>query len=59
MNRSACGTRLLISVLIAAFAFGIGGDGGAQTRAVPQSRQDIQLSFAPVVRNAAPAVVNI
>ncbi len=28
-------------------------------RVVPQSRQDIQLSFAPVVRRAAPAVVNI
>jgi serine protease Do len=31
----------------------------AQTRTVTQTRQDIQLSFAPVVRNAAPAVVNI
>jgi serine protease Do len=26
---------------------------------VPQSREDIQLSFAPLVRKAAPAVVNI
>lgn len=26
-------------------------------RVVPQSRQDIQISFAPVVRRAAPAVV--
>jgi len=31
----------------------------AQTRAVPESRAEIQLSFAPVVRRAAPAVVNI
>ncbi len=59
MNSSARAIRVLISVLGAAFALGIAGDGGAQTRAVPQSRQDIQLSFAPVVRNAAPAVVNI
>lgn len=32
---------------------------GAQDRALPQSRADIQLSFAPVVRQVAPAVVNI
>jgi Do/DeqQ family serine protease len=30
-----------------------------QPRAAPQSRQEIQLSFAPVVRRAAPAVVNV
>jgi len=31
----------------------------AQSRVVPESREQIQLSFAPVVREAAPAVVNI
>ncbi len=31
----------------------------AQQRVVPQSRQEVQLSFAPVVKRAAPAVVNI
>ncbi len=31
----------------------------AQTRAVPESRTEVQLSFAPVVKRAAPAVVNI
>jgi serine protease Do len=31
----------------------------AQTAAVPQSREQITLSYAPVVRKAAPAVVNI
>jgi Do/DeqQ family serine protease len=31
----------------------------AQTRAVPDSRQQITLSFAPLVKQAAPAVVNI
>lgn len=33
--------------------------GGAQTVQVPQSSEQIQLSFAPLVHNAAPAVVNI
>jgi Do/DeqQ family serine protease len=31
----------------------------AQTRAVPESRAEVQLSFAPVARRAAPAVVNV
>jgi serine protease Do len=31
----------------------------AQQRAVPADKQQIQLSFAPIVRKAAPAVVNI
>jgi serine protease Do len=31
----------------------------AQERAVPDSREEIMLSFAPVVKKAAPAVVNI
>ena len=31
----------------------------AAPRALPQTREQIQLSFAPVVRKAAPAVVNI
>ena len=32
---------------------------GAQGQAVPQSREQITLSFAPLVKAAAPAVVNI
>ncbi|MPY76792.1 MAG: Do family serine endopeptidase [Alphaproteobacteria bacterium] len=31
----------------------------AQQRAVPSGKEQIQLSFAPIVRKAAPAVVNI
>lgn len=31
----------------------------AQTRTVPESEAQIQLSFAPVVKKAAPAIVNI
>ncbi len=32
---------------------------GAPERALPQSRAEVQLSFAPIVREAAPAVVNV
>lgn len=32
---------------------------GAQDRVVPDSRAEIQLSFSPIVREAAPAVVNV
>jgi serine protease Do len=32
---------------------------GAAPRAVPQTREQLQLSFAPVVRTVAPAVVNV
>ncbi len=37
------------------------GDPGlaAETKAVPDTRQQVTLSFAPLVRKAAPAVVNI
>ena len=31
----------------------------AETRAVPESRAQVQLSFAPVVKRAAPTVVNV
>ena len=31
----------------------------AQTRVAPESRAQIQLSFAPIVRETAPAVVNV
>jgi Do/DeqQ family serine protease len=32
---------------------------GAQTRVAPDSRAQVQLSFAPVVKRTAPAVVNV
>ncbi|WP_046865332.1 Do family serine endopeptidase [Microvirga massiliensis] len=31
----------------------------AQTKVAPQSRAEVQLSFAPIVRESAPAVVNV
>jgi Do/DeqQ family serine protease len=34
-------------------------DARAQMRSPPENRRDVQLSFAPVVKKAAPAVVNV
>ena len=46
--------------LILALSFVVSSpEGFAQERQVPTSRQEIQLSFAPVVRKSAPSVVNI
>ncbi len=36
-----------------------GGSAYAQSKAIPNARQDIQLSFAPLVKKTAPAVVNV
>ncbi|MEW5703089.1 MAG: DegQ family serine endoprotease [Pseudomonadota bacterium] len=40
-------------------AFCLSGQALAQTRLAPESKEQIQISFAPVVKKAAPAVVNI
>jgi Do/DeqQ family serine protease len=40
-------------------ASGAGGPAGAQKREVPPSREVAQYSFSPIVRKAAPAVVNV
>jgi len=52
---------LVIALVLAGAAASVvpahGQDGAG--RAVPQARAQVQLSFAPVVRRAAPAVVNI
>jgi serine protease Do len=45
----------LLAAVIAAFT----GAAFAQERVVPQSPAQVQLSFAPVVQRAAPAVVNV
>jgi serine protease Do len=50
---------LLLAALLAPLLLAPGGPAGAQQRAVPQSREQITLSFAPLVRQAAPAVVNV
>ncbi|HXP31275.1 MAG TPA: DegQ family serine endoprotease [Stellaceae bacterium] len=49
--------RLLASSLIALFVVTSGA--AAQSRAAPESREAIHLSFAPVVKKVAPAVVNV
>lgn len=48
---------LFLFLFLALLFFGVSGV-WAQTR-VPQSQPEITLSFAPLVKNAAPAVVNI
>jgi Do/DeqQ family serine protease len=48
----------LVAVAIAA-ACASAPCGGALAQQAPQSREQISLSFAPIVRQAAPAVVNI
>jgi Do/DeqQ family serine protease len=66
MSRKAI---LILAVALAACAMGPAAEHAAppdppplvsvQNRVVPTSRADMMLSFAPVVRKAAPAVVNI
>ena len=48
--------RLLLIAVVGLF---LASATGGMAKTVPQSRQQIQLSFAPLVREAAPAVVNI
>ena len=55
-NRTACLRAAAAAVALALMA--IPAAGAAETR-VPQSRQEITLSFAPLVKKVAPAVVNI
>jgi Do/DeqQ family serine protease len=49
-------TRALAFVLA---SLTLAAPAAAQQREMPQSRQQIELSFAPLVKQAAPAVVNI
>lgn len=60
---STAGRRLCLVGLVlgAATAASVSGGGAAETtiKTVPPSRAAIELSFAPVVRDVAPAVVNI
>lgn len=45
--------------LLAGLALSLAQPAQAQTREVPDSREEVMLSFAPVVKKAAPAVVNV
>lgn len=50
---------LLASILFAAPVAAQDNALAAQDRVVPESRVEMQLSFAPIVRDVAPAVVNV
>lgn len=50
--------RLTIAGLVIVLAFALATPGESQ-RQVPQSREQVKLSYAPIVREAAPAVVNV
>ncbi|MCC7016327.1 MAG: Do family serine endopeptidase [Rhodospirillales bacterium] len=56
-------TRVILKTVFAALAATAIGFGAARAQApqppVPQSRAELQASFAPLVRKTAPAVVNI
>ncbi|MEO5336450.1 MAG: DegQ family serine endoprotease [Magnetospirillum sp. WYHS-4] len=49
--------RKTIAIVLAALAIAL--PAGAQQRQVPMDRADVQLSYAPLVKRTAPAVVNI
>src|SRR5258708_9742269 len=50
---------MLKRLLIAFLALSLPLPASAQTRGPPASREVVRLSFAPVVKKAAPAVVNV
>jgi serine protease Do len=52
-------SRLLPALLSVALVTWAAGAVAADTKVVPQSAQQMELSFAPVVKTVAPAVVNI
>jgi len=49
---------IVLALLLGPGALGIGG-ATAQQRAVPESKAQVQLSFAPIVRQTTGAVVNV
>lgn len=51
--------RSVLTALLVMSILGPGRPALAQTAALPESREQITLSFAPLVRQTAPAVVNI
>ncbi len=58
MHNILNGTRFVVAMLIASGAALLPAAAMAE-RAAPESNQQVTLSFAPIVRTAAPAVVNI
>jgi Do/DeqQ family serine protease len=60
-KNGADSTRLGAALALGLAIFGaiFAGSAEAQTRAVPESRAQIQFSMAPIVKQVAPAVVNV
>lgn len=57
-----CGAALVLAGLCASAGFYVGGGAlevHAQERIAPPSREAMQYSFSPIVKKAAPAVVNV
>jgi len=48
-----------LSIIAATLALGMGGAAAQIQRVVPESKAQVQLSFAPIVRQTAGAVVNV
>ncbi|HEX6959662.1 MAG TPA: DegQ family serine endoprotease [Ferrovibrio sp.] len=60
MLKSTFRRRLGVLAILAAVVLGLQPSGApAQERVLPRSRSEIELSFAPLVKRVAPAVVNI
>src|SRR5262245_65249254 len=51
--------RLMVSVLLPLVVTGLAAPAAAQERVVPSSPTQLTLSYAPVVKRVAPAVVNV
>ena len=59
MTANAFAGRTLLALAALAFLAIASGPASAQERAAPRDAAELQLSFAPIVREAAPAVVNV
>lgn len=53
------GSSMLIAMMVSFVVPAVYNEAQSQTKVVPQSLMELEYSFAPVVRSAAPAVVNI
>jgi Do/DeqQ family serine protease len=60
MNSAIASSRsTLVALAVGALAAALPGAVQAQERQVPPSREALQYSYSPIVRRAAPAVVNV
>lgn len=59
MNKSGIKTKTVIMLAIVGAVFLFGQQSGAQTKTTPSNQAQLQLSYAPLVSTASPAVVNV